>query len=93
MAELTGAYLEASDFPAQLAEYGAKMAEAQRAQLQDAFTRSEIEYANSIGPDGRSWGTPTPINTNATQTWTPSPQSWQVLNTCAANDCRYVSAA
>jgi hypothetical protein len=81
MAELTSTYLQAAGFPDQLADYNAQLAEQQRQTLQDAFSRSEIEYANSIGPDGLPWGTTTPIAPNATQTWSLSPQPGQVLNT------------
>lgn len=35
--------------------------------LQDSFIRSEVAYANSIGPDGQAWGTATPVAPNATQ--------------------------
>lgn len=37
--------------------------------LQDSFIRSEVAYANSIGPDGQAWGTATPVAPNATQSW------------------------
>ncbi|MDM0089806.1 MULTISPECIES: XVIPCD domain-containing protein [unclassified Variovorax] len=79
-AELTGHYLQAVGFEAQLAQAHAQLAEQQREALREAFVRNEIQSANSTGPNGLPWGTPSAIGTNATQTWLQSPQPGQALN-------------
>lgn len=79
-AELTGDYLQAAGFEAQLAQAHAQLAQQQREALREAFFRSEIQSANNAGPNGLPWGTPSAIGTNATQTWLQSPQPGQALN-------------
>ncbi|TPG22938.1 hypothetical protein EAH83_12285 [Variovorax ginsengisoli] len=79
-AELTGSYLDAAGFGAQLAQRQAELAQQQREALRAAFARSEIESANHMGPNGLPWGTPSAIGSNATQTWLLSPDPGQTLN-------------
>lgn len=79
-AELTGSYLEAAGFDAQLAQVQAELAQKQREALREAFARSEIESANQMGPSGLPWGTPSAIGAHATQTWLLSPQLGQALH-------------
>lgn len=79
-AELTGSYLEAAGFGAQLAQRQAELAQQQREALRAAFSRSEIESANHMGPNGLPWGTTSAIGSNATQTWLLSPDPGQALN-------------
>jgi len=79
-AELTGSYLEAAGFNAQLAQRQAELAQQQREALREAFARSEIKSANHMGPNGLPWGTPSAVGANATQTWILSPEPGQALN-------------
>ncbi|RST48562.1 hypothetical protein [Variovorax sp. DXTD-1] len=79
-AELTGSYLRAAGFESQLAQARAELAQQQRGALRDAFARSEIQSANTMGPNGLPWDTPSPVGANATQTWARSPEPGQALN-------------
>ena len=60
---------------------GDTSSESSRTALREQFRRSETQYANSLGPDGQPWGTPTRVAPNATTEWTRSPQPGQWLHT------------
>jgi len=81
VAELTRSYLDASGFPEQVERHNAELAEQQRTSLREQFRRSETDHANSLGPDGQPWGTPTRTAPNATTEWARSSQPGQWLHT------------